>query len=104
MMRDHRAVESIYLDYHASTPCDPRVVDAMLPFLLGNPANPASQLHRLGVEASRAVEAARERVASLVAGNAADVVFTSGATESNNLAILGSAAVAPSRRRKIVVS
>jgi cysteine desulfurase len=96
--------EPIYLDYHASTPCDPRIVEAMLPYFLENCANASSQLHRLGVAAARAVEQARLSLAEMIGCRSAEIVFTSGATESNNLAILGAGAAAPTRRRKILVS
>lgn len=78
----------IYLDYQASTPVDPRVVDAMLPFLRGA-GNASSVQHATGRRASDAVSEARARVAGLVGARAGEIVFTSGATEANNLAILG---------------
>src|SRR4051794_2442103 len=80
----------LYLDYNASTPADPRVVEAMLPWL-ERPGNAASS-HTYGLQAHRAVEEAREQVATLLDADPAEVVFTSGATEANNLAILGTAA------------
>jgi cysteine desulfurase len=76
----------------------------MLPYLLDNPANPSSQSHSLGLAAAKAVEAARAQVGLLIGSQASEVVFTSGATESNNLAILGAAASAPLHRRRILVS
>ena len=94
----------VYLDYHASTPCDPRVVEAMLPHFLDTFANPASSLHYAGRRAADAVERARGRVASAIGAERNEIVFTSGATESNNLAILGSAVGAPGRRRKVLAS
>jgi len=78
----------IYLDYNATTPVDPRVLDAMLPYLSG-PYGNASSVHRYGRAASDAIEAARVQVAALAGGEASEVTFTSGATESNNLAIKG---------------
>lgn len=93
---------AIYLDCNATTPCDPRVVQAMLPYFGEVFANPANGLHPLGRQASRAVEAARERVAALIGADAGEIVFTSGATESNHLAILGAAAYAPATRRKVI--
>ena len=80
----------IYLDYAATTPMDTRVRDAMDPFLGGTPANPSS-IHVAGRRAASAVADARERVAALLATSPDHLVFTSGATESNNLAILGAA-------------
>ncbi len=81
----------IYLDYSATTPVDPRVVDKMLPFLKGSFGNPASRSHAYGWEAERAVEQAREDVAALVNCDAKELVWTSGATESINLALKGAA-------------
>lgn len=79
----------IYLDNAATTPLDPRVVDAMLPYLREHFGNPASTTHDYGSVARRAVETAREQVAALVGAHARDIVWTSGATESNNLALKG---------------
>ncbi len=79
----------IYLDYHATTPVDPRVLEAMLPFFTEHFGNPASRQHTYGWDAQKAVDAARTQVADLVGASAAEIVFTSGATESNNLAIKG---------------
>jgi cysteine desulfurase len=81
----------IYLDYSATTPVDPRVVDKMLPFLKGSFGNPASRSHAYGWEAEQAVEQAREDVAALVNCDAKELVWTSGATESINLALTGAA-------------
>jgi cysteine desulfurase len=84
----------IYLDHAASTPCDPRVVEAMLPYFSTHYGNPHSRSHAFGREAAAAVEAAREEAAALIAGHPADIVFTAGASESNNLAIKGAARAA----------
>jgi len=81
----------IYLDYSATTPVDPRVADVMIPFLREQFGNPASRSHAYGWAAEEAVETAREHVAALVNADPREIVWTSGATESNNLAIKGAA-------------
>ncbi len=79
----------LYFDNNATTPCDPQVVEAMLPYLTQHFGNPASRSHAYGWAANEAVEMAREQVASLIGASAKEIVFTSGATESDNLAIKG---------------
>ena len=81
----------IYLDHHATTPCDARVLEAMLPFFTQQFGNAASKQHAFGWAASDAVERARKQVAALIGAGSKDIVFTSGATEANNLAIKGAA-------------
>ena len=81
----------IYMDYSATNPCDERVVDAMVPWLRQHFGNPASRSHAWGWEAEAAVEAARGHVAALVGADLREIVWTSGATESNNLALKGAA-------------
>jgi cysteine desulfurase len=94
--------QPIYLDYNATTPCDPRVVQAMLPYFTEIYGNPANGLHVLGRKAALAVETAREQVANLIKARSNEIFFTSGATESNHLAILGTAEFAPASRRKVI--
>ena len=79
----------IYLDMQATTPTDPRVLDAMLPFLTGVYGNPHSRTHAYGWEADNAVEQAREHVANIIGADSKEIIFTSGATESNNMSIKG---------------
>ncbi len=81
----------IYMDHAATTPCDPRVVEAMLPYFTKVYGNPGSRNHRFGWESEEGVDKAREQVAALLGANEKEIVFTSGATESNNLAIKGAA-------------
>jgi cysteine desulfurase len=81
----------IYMDYSATTPVDPRVVDTMIPYLREQFGNPASRSHAYGWDAERAVEEARENVAALVNADPREIIWTSGATESDNLAIKGAA-------------
>src|SRR5689334_6866012 len=94
----------IYLDNHSTTPCDPRVIEAMLPFFTTEYANPSNGLHSLGRRAADAVERARAQVARLVGAKLDEIVFTSGATESNNLAILGLARRSADRRHNLLIS
>lgn len=96
------SAEPIYLDYQASTPCDPRVVEAMMPHFSTAFGNPHSAHHAVGARAEAAVEAARAEVAALIGAEAREIVFTSGATESNNLAVKGAARFAKDRKPHVV--
>jgi cysteine desulfurase len=92
----------IYMDYGATTPVDPRVVDAMIPWLREHFGNPASRSHAWGWEAEAAVEKARAQVAELVGADLREIVWTSGATESNNLAIKGAAQFYKTRGKHLI--
>ena len=92
----------IYLDFHATTPVDPRVLETMLPYFSEHFGNAASRTHAYGWKADAAVETARRQVAALLRASAKEVVFTSGATESNNLAIKGAAHARQGRGNHVV--
>jgi cysteine desulfurase len=94
-------VERIYLDHNATTPLDPRVLEAMLPVLREDFGN-ASSLHHFGQRARAALEQARAELAELIGAAASEIVFTSGGTEADNLALLGVAHAAREPRRKIL--
>ncbi|KAL4531917.1 hypothetical protein Ndes2437B_g02349 [Nannochloris sp. 'desiccata'] len=94
----------LYLDMQATTPMDPRVVDAMLPFMTEQYGNPHSRTHLYGWEAEEAVEEARENIANLINADAKEIVFTSGATESNNLAIKGVAGFYKDKKKHIITT
>src|SRR5512133_133888 len=92
----------IYMDYHATTPLDPRVLEAMLPYFTTDYGNAASKSHAFGWKAEEAVEAARGQLAALIGASAKEIVWTSGATESDNLAIKGAARFYEGKGRHLV--
>jgi cysteine desulfurase len=94
----------IYMDYHATTPVDPRVLDAMLPYFREEFGNAASKSHVFGWHAEEAVEAAREQVAQLIGASAKEIVWTSGATESDNLAVKGAAHFYQSKGKHLITT
>ncbi|KDO23158.1 cysteine desulfurase [Saprolegnia parasitica CBS 223.65] len=93
-----------YLDVQATSPLDPRVLDKMMPYMTHNYGNPHSRTHAFGWDADKAVEHAREQVASLIAANAKEVMFTSGATESNNTIIKGIARFYGAKKKHIITT
>lgn len=96
--------DGIYLDYHASTPVDPAVIEAMLPWWQHGTGNPHSHEHAFGWRAAEAVDRARTQIADLIGADSQDVIFTSGATDANNLAILGTMRCGESSRRTLLTT
>lgn len=93
-----------YLDFQSTTPVDPRVLDAMLPYMIERFGNPHSKTHSYGWETERAVEEARENIAAMIGASAKEIIFTSGATESNNMAIKGIGRFYKDRRKHIITT
>ncbi|WP_292058225.1 aminotransferase class V-fold PLP-dependent enzyme, partial [Mesorhizobium sp.] len=100
----HTEMFGVYMDYQASTPLDPRVLEAMTPFLTGGFGNPHATDHGYGWHADNAISVARDEIAVLIGADSDEIIFTSGATEANNLAVLGAARAAVPNRRRILVS
>ncbi|XP_078458215.1 cysteine desulfurase [Lampetra planeri] len=94
----------LYMDVQATTPMDPRVMDAMMPHMLSNYGNPHSRTHAYGWESEAAVEKARQQVATLIGADPREIIFTSGATESNNIAVKGVARFYKQRKRHVLTT
>src|SRR6516165_7659275 len=103
-LKEMRISDTIYLDYQASTPLDPRVMAAMEPFFQRDAGNPHSVDHAAGWAAQRAIDQSALAIASFIGADPDEIIFTSGATEANNLAILGLAERAPQNRCRMLVS
>ena len=98
------AADPIYLDYQASTPVDPRVMEVMLPYFTKEFGNPHSTTHVYGNKAHEAIEQARAQVASVIGADPQDIIFTSGATEANNIALFGAARALKKQGKTEVIS
>ncbi|XP_070601025.1 cysteine desulfurase [Erythrolamprus reginae] len=101
---DESLLRPLYMDVQATTPLDPRVLDSMLPYLLHFYGNPHSRTHAYGWESETAMEKARQQVASLIGADPREIIFTSGATESNNIAIKGVGRFYKSRKKHIITT
>jgi len=94
----------LYLDAQATTPLDPRVLDVMMPYMTSFYGNPHSRTHAFGWESEKAVEKARAQVASLIKADPKEIIFTSGATESNNMAVKGVAKFYEEKKKHIITT
>lgn len=102
--RHSTANRAIYLDAQATTPLDPRVLDAMMPFMTNQYGNPHSRTHAYGWESEEAVEESRKHIASLIGADAKEIIFTSGATETNNMALKGVAHFYGAKKNHIITT
>jgi cysteine desulfurase len=95
---------TVFLDFQSTTPVDPRVLDSMLPYLTSQYGNPHSKSHIYGWEAEKAVESARENIAKLIGADSKEIIFTSGATEANNMALKGVAEFYKEKKKHIITT
>lgn len=96
--------DTVFFDFQSTTPVDPRVLDAMLPYLTVKFGNPHSKSHHYGWEAEKAVENSRSHIAKLIGADSKEIIFTSGATESNNLALKGVAEFYKEKKKHIITT
>ena len=96
--------QTLFLDFQSTTPIDPRVLDKMMPYFTVRYGNPHSKSHQYGWEAEKAVEEAREKVAKLIGSESKEIIFTSGATESNNMALKGVAEFYKDKKKHIITT
>lgn len=96
--------KTVYLDFQATTPLDPEVLDSMLPYMTQDFGNPHSRTHNYGWEAEKAIENSRKLIADLIKADSKEIIFTSGATESNNLALKGLAEFYKDKKKHIIVT
>jgi cysteine desulfurase len=101
---DHISGRPAYLDFQATTPVDPRVLDAMLPYFAGKFGNPHSRTHSYGWETEEGIENARIQIADLIGADSKEIIFTSGATESNNMAIKGVARFYKDKKNHVITA
>ena len=102
--QESNEVKPLYLDAQSTTPLDPRVLDSMLPYLTSYYGNPHSRTHQYGWESEAAMEKARTQVANLIGADSKEIVFTSGATESNNISVKGVARFYASKKKHIITT
>jgi selenocysteine lyase/cysteine desulfurase len=95
---------TLFLDFQSTTPLDPRVLDSMMPYMTFRFGNPHSKSHEYGWDAEKAVENAREKIAKLIGADSKEIIFTSGATESNNMAIKGVAEFYKEKKKHIITT
>ena len=104
LAKNEMGEQTIFFDFQSTTPIDPRVLDAMLPFMTLRFGNPHSKSHEYGWDAEKAVEKSREQLANLIGADSKEIIFTSGATESNNMAIKGVSEFYKEKKKHIITT